>query len=100
MATTTRRHQILQAFDRLDGAQEIDPDDVGPGQFNPRTYDVRLDAYTDERVISDDDRAYRIRVTPGSTSGGLDRDEWLYVLEIAGEFDLHVTVENNGLVLR
>lgn len=60
---------------------------------DPPTYDVRLDA--DTRPAGE--RFYRMRVT--SALGFADRDEWLYVLEVAGEFDLTVALQNSGIEL-
>lgn len=61
---------------------------------DPPTYDVRLDASHDR---SSNERSYRVRVT--SALGIGDRDEWLYVLETATEFEVSVDIQNSGLEL-
>lgn len=64
---------------------------------DPPKYDVRLDAST-TRGMDGGDRSFRIRVT--ATDYLLDRDGWLYVLEVAGEHGLEVDVQNSGMELR
>lgn len=66
-------------------------------EWNPPTFDVRLDAVTGRE---NDEREFRIRVTPGGSTGGLDGDDWLAVLNLASEHELRVDVQNAGLDLR
>lgn len=65
---------------------------------DPPVYDVRLDASTNMDKVSNH-RYFRIRVLGAKGTGGLDADEWRYVMDVANEFDLGLDVSNNALEL-
>lgn len=70
----------------------------GDEPFVCPVYDVRLIADTTRESM---ERSYMVRVTPGGAMGGtFDRDNWLYVLELAGEHELDVDLQNAGMELR
>jgi hypothetical protein len=79
--------------------QELESERYGDdAEWQPPTFDVRLDAVT---VRSDDSRGYRIRVTHGaSTGGGVSQDDWRYVLDLAQRHGLEVDIQNAGMELR
>lgn len=73
--------------------QRLESERLTEFEGDPPTYAVRLDAGTD----INDERDFRVRVT--SALGLSNRDEWLYVMETATEFETEVTVQNSGIEL-
>jgi hypothetical protein len=91
-AATMDRRTAVKMWERLE--EERDTSCEG----DPPIYDVRLDAKSSG--MSDNvRREYTVRVTPAK-SAFMDRDRWLYVLEVAGELGVdEVDVENNGMMI-
>jgi hypothetical protein len=83
----------LALFTSLEKARQYD--DPGEAGYNPPTYDVRLDAYTDR----ESERAFRVRVSQGE--GGVSVDDWRFIFEEAHRLDIEtVDVQNAGIELR
>lgn len=85
----------LKVFTTLEKNKRAIEDAVDP--FIVPVYHVRLDAGvlpSDESV-----RDFTVRVTP-LRGGWLDREDWLYVLELASEYELNVDLQNAGMQLR
>lgn len=85
----------LKVFTTLEKNKRAIEDAIDP--FIVSVYHVRLDAGvlpSDENV-----RDFTVRVTP-LRGGWLDRDDWLYVLELASEYELNVDLQNAGMQLR
>jgi hypothetical protein len=92
------RKTALRVFVALEQARENDT--PPPDGWDPPTYDVRLDASSDERATGDQTRDFRIRVTPGKITGGIGEDAWRYVLDLAKSEELDVDIQNSGMELR
>jgi hypothetical protein len=92
------RRTAITVFTALEEVREHEH--PGEGQYNPPTYDVRLDAGSDAPANELCPRSFRVRVTAGREAGGLDEDEWRFVLDLAKEHKLRVDVQNNGIELR
>lgn len=85
----------LKVFTTLEKNKRAIHDAIDP--FIVPVYHVRLDASalpSDETV-----RDCTVRVTP-VRGGCLDRDDWLYVLEVAGDHEVDVDLQNAGMELR
>lgn len=78
-----------------DGRWNADLEDPDAG-WNPPTYDVRLDASTSRN----DEREFRVRVTPGGSTGGIEPALWGEVLQLAAKYSLQVDIQNAGMELR
>jgi hypothetical protein len=80
----------LSVFTKLEKPRRAVEDAIDP--FIVPVYEVRLTARENKNM----DRDYMVRVTPACELGA---DDWLYVLEVAGEHDLSVDLQNAGMEL-
>jgi hypothetical protein len=81
----------LDVFREIESLRWKDLDrmlDPGDDDWNPPIYSVRLDA--------DEDRVY-VRMAVGSTG---DEDDFRFILDLAKQHDLNVSLDNNGINLR
>jgi hypothetical protein len=88
----------LDVFREIESLRWKDLDrmlDPGDDDWNPPIYSVRLDADEDR----DDGRTFRIyvRMAVGSTG---DEDDFRFILDLAKQHDLNVSLDNNGINLR
>lgn len=77
---------------------EVDLRDLEPDEepWDPPCFHVRLDARQMER---DDSRSFRIWARLGSGSVA-EADAYRYILDLAEEHELGVTIDNAGIELR
>lgn len=85
------RTQAMTLFNALEERRGLDSD----ADFQPPTYDVRLDAIS---TVDDNERRFRIRVTAGRGTGGIYADHWRFVLDQA-DGDVDVDIQNSGIEL-
>lgn len=90
-----KKDTALAVFERLDRMRTPNENALDEGDVaSAPTYAVRLDAAVD---VATEQRRYRVRVTEGPW--GTDRDAWLYVLEVATEFEVEADIQNAGIEL-
>lgn len=83
-----QKDKARELFAELEKCREDDVADV-----RLPTYDVRLDAITTREMRRD----YRVRVTPGSESGGISAEDWQYAIGLAVDAGVGCNVQNSGL---